>query len=234
MSLPLEERVSSAASRHGAADQLVYDPQRPAGLSRILREVQGRKRAGAAFERRLRLLREGSALLEGADDDGILERVARLMVSWFADVCVMVRLHPDGSLEQVHLAAADAEDENALRALGDTHRGVTLPMPDAYLPVLLSRASVILDLGDPEVAAQFFASDDAVSAYRRIDVRSTMMVPIVAEGTSTSVMIVGLKGSSRRFAEGDAAAAEDSGASRRRGAGARPAGARGARCSTPI
>ena len=80
-------------------------------------------------------------------------------------------------------------------------------MPEAYLPVLVSRASVILDLGDPEVATQFFASDDAVGAYRRIDVRSTMLVPIVAGGTSTSVMILGLKGSPRRFAEGEAAAA---------------------------
>ena len=209
MSAPFEDKVSTAAYRHGAVNQMAVGPQQPDGLFRILREVQGRKRAGAALDRRLRLLREGSALLEGADDDGILERVARLMVSWFADVCVMVRLHPDGSLEQVHLAAADAEDENVLRALGDTHRGVTLAMPDAYLPVLLSRAPVILDLGDPELARQFFASNDAVSAYRRVDVRSTMLVPIVAGGTSTSVMILGVKGSPRRFVDEDAAAAED-------------------------
>ena len=36
-----------------------------------------------------------------------------------------------------------------------------------------------------------------------------MLVPIVAGGTSTSVMILGLKGSSRQFDAGDAAAAED-------------------------
>ncbi len=204
-----DDHVAEDPYQHGAMDHVVADQELPAALSRVLRYVHLGKQAGAALGRRLRLLRDASTLLEGADYDSIFERVARLMVSELADVCVMARLHPDGSIEQVHLAAADAADERALREPGDIHRSATMPIPERYLPALLSRTAVVVDLSDPIVVRQFFSDDEVAGAYRRVDVRSAMLVPIVAGGTSTSVMILGLKGSSKQFDAGDAAAAED-------------------------
>ncbi|MEO7274049.1 MAG: ATP-binding protein, partial [Vicinamibacterales bacterium] len=203
--------ASSAADayRLGVVDHCSIGTNPGDGLSRVLRYAAAHKRAGAALDRRLRLLRAASALLEAAEYDSILERIARLMVAWFADVCVMVRLHPDGSVEQVHLVHANPDDERALRDLGETYRAATTPVPAVYLPALLTRAPVTIDVGEPIVARHFFSSDAAVLAYRPFNVRSTMLVPIVAGGTSTSVMIVGLKGSSGRFDAGDSATAED-------------------------
>lgn len=102
----------------GVIDHVVIGDGQREGVARLLRYAASRKGAATALDRRLRLLREASALLEVAAYDSILEEIARLMVVWFADVSVMVRLHPDGSVEQVHLAHANSVDEQALRDLG--------------------------------------------------------------------------------------------------------------------
>ena len=92
---------------------------------------------------------------------------------------------------------------------GDIHRGATMPIPERYLPALLSRTAVIIDLSDPIVARQFFAvrrRGSRVPSCRRAfgDAGADRGGRDVDVGHDP-----GLEGIVGQFDAGDAAAAED-------------------------
>jgi hypothetical protein len=103
-----------------------------------------RTRAITAAERRLRLLNDALKALEERDYDTMLARVARLVVSSFAEICVMFRLNPGGSVEEMHLAHVRGEREPDLQALEDALRDVATPIPSDYLPTILEGRSLLL------------------------------------------------------------------------------------------
>jgi PAS domain S-box-containing protein len=204
-----DEGLSRDALRQGAQDYVIKGEADPDQLARALRYAIDRKRAVAAVERRLRLLSNASVLLESVDYDTMLDRVARLVVSSFAELCVMLRVNPGGSVEQVHLAHASAEREDALQALGDTFRDVTTPISPEYLPALLEGRSVVIEAGDEAVTGRFFHSNEAMAAYRRFDIGSAMLVPIAAGGVPWGVMLLASSRSASPFDATDLATAED-------------------------
>ena len=203
-----DEELSRAALRQGAQDYVIKGETDPDQLARALRYAIDRKRAIASVERRLRLLNDASALLEAGNYDTMLDRVARLIVSSFAELCVMLQLNPGGAVEQVHLAHARPEQEYQLQSLGDAFRDLTAPVLPEYLTAILQGRSVILD-GDHETISRVLQTDRAVEAYRRLDVRSVMLVPIAVGAAPCGVMILGSSRSAPPFDATDLATAED-------------------------
>ena len=203
-----DEELSRAALRQGAQDYVIKGETDPDQLARALRYAIDRKRAIASVERRLRLLNDASALLEAGNYDTMLDRVARLIVSSFAELCVMLQLNPGGAVEQVHLAHARPEQEGQLQSLGDAFRDLTAPVLPEYLTAILQGRSVIVD-ADHEPISRVLQTDRAVEAYRRLDVRSVMLVPIAAGAAPCGVMILGSSRSAPPFDATDLATAED-------------------------
>ncbi len=203
-----DEELSRAALRQGAQDYVIKGETHPDQLARALRYAIDRKRAIASVERRLRLLNDASALLEAGNYDTMLDRVARLIVSSFAELCVMLQLNPGGAVEQVHLAHARPEQEGQLQSLGDAFRDFTAPVLPEYLTAILQGRSVIVD-ADHEPISRVLQTDRAVEACRRLDVRSVMLVPIAAGAAPCGVMILGSSRSAPPFDATDLATAED-------------------------
>jgi PAS domain S-box-containing protein len=204
-----DEELSRAALRQGAQDYVIKGETDPDQLARALRYAIDRKRAVASVERRLRLLNGASALLESGHYDTMLDRVARLVASSFAELCVMLQLNPGGAVEHVHLAHARPERERELQALGDAFRDLPTPIPAEYLTAMLEGRSVILDADEEPIARLFERSAEAIAAYRQLDVRSVMLVPIAAGAAPSGVMILGSSRSAPPFDATDLATAED-------------------------
>ncbi len=204
-----DEELSRAALRQGAQDYVIKGETEPDQVVRALRYAIDRKRAIAAVERRLRLLNDASALLESGDYDTMLDRVARLAVSSFAELCVMLRLNPGGSVEQVHLSHARPEKESDLQVLADALRDGATPVPREYLSAILDGRSVIVDTDEETIAHRLFREEEAMAAYRKLDVRSAMLVPIAVGAVPSGVMILASSRSSPPFDATDLATAED-------------------------
>ena len=204
-----DQQLSRAALRQGAQDYVVKGETEPNQLARSLRYAIDRTRAITAVERRLRLLNDASDLLEERDYDTMLARVARLVVSSFAEICVMFRLNPGGSVEEMHLAHVRGEREPDLQALEDALRDVATPIPSDYLPTILEGRSLVLDGGNDLVARQVLHSDAALAAYRRLGVGSIMLVPIATGAAPSGLMILASSRSAPPFDATDMAMAED-------------------------
>ena len=190
LTAPADEDLSRAALLCGAHDYVVKGDAEPDRIVHALRHAIERRQAIGGVERRLRLLSEASALLESGDYDTMLDRVARLVVGAFAELCVMVRLNAAGFVDQVHLAHASVEQDRLLHALADSYRDATTAIPSEYLPAILAGRSAIIDAGDERIARRFLPSDDALDTYRRFDLGSAMLVPIAAGGVPSGVMLV--------------------------------------------
>jgi PAS domain S-box-containing protein len=204
-----DQQLSRAALRQGAQDYVVKGETEPNHLARSLRYAIDRTRAITAVERRLRLLNDASDLLEERDYDTMLARVARLVVSSFAEICVMFRLNPGGSVEEMHLAHVRGDREPDLQALEDALRDVATPIPSDYLPTILEGRSLVLDGGNDLVARQVLHSDAALAAYRRLGVGSIMLVPIATGAALSGLMILASSRSAPPFDATDVAMAED-------------------------
>ena len=155
------------------------------------------------------MLNDASDLLEERDYDTMLARVARLVVSSFAEICVMFRLNTGGLVEEMHLAHVRGEREPDLQALEDALRDVATPIPADYLPTILEGRSLVLDGGNDLVARQVLHSDAALAAYRRLGVGSIMLVPIATGAAPSGLMILASSRSAPPFDATDVAMAED-------------------------
>jgi PAS domain S-box-containing protein len=203
-----DEGLSRAALRQGAQDYVIKGEADADQLVRALRYAIDRKRAVASVERRLRLLNDASALLEGGDYDTMLDRVAKLVVSSFAELCLVLEFNQGDAVEHVHLAHARPEQQRALETLGDAFRDLTTPVSADSLSRIFADRSVIVD-ADHESIVRLLRTDNAVAAFGELGVRSVMLVPIVAGATPSGVMILGSSCSGPEFDATDLATAQD-------------------------
>src|SRR5215217_5116127 len=161
-------------------------------------------------EDHIRFLAEASEILAGSlDYETELERVARLIVPTLADWCAVDLLADDGRLQRlvvIHHDPAKAETALELRrrypvlAPNRTHRA---------WDVIRNGKSWF----DPAVAETRFVAeardDEHLALLRRLGFAAEMVLPLVARGRTLGVITLVLADTSRHYAAGDLALAEE-------------------------
>jgi PAS domain S-box-containing protein len=149
----------------------------------VLRDITERKRV----ERGQRFLAQAGAILASSlDYETTLASVAALTVPELADWCVVYIREADGAVRRLEIAHADPDLRPLLAEL------LTYPLdPRSPHPVF-----TVLDAGEPEILRD--VSDSFVAAlaqgerhheiYRRLGMRSMMVVPLVTRGQTSGAM----------------------------------------------
>jgi len=175
------------------------------GLSVYFREITERKRA----EEAQRFLAEASAVLSSSlDYHDTLASVARLAVPILADWCAVDIVEEDGHPERL---AVEHPDPEKVRLAYELERRYP---PDPHAPGGLYH---VLRTGEPEMMAEIpeeivqrAARDEwHREMLEKLDLRSYMVVPLVARGRTLGAISFVSAESDRRYGEADLRLAEE-------------------------
>src|SRR5215213_26623 len=182
------------------------------GLSVYFRDVTERKQAEEEIRRSeeaQRFLAEASSMLSSSlDYRETLSSVARLAVPTLADWCAVDVLEEDGSSERL---AVEHPDPEKVRLAYEIERRYP-PDPDA--PGGLHH---VLRTGEPEIMAEMPADLVERAArderhrelLRKLDLRSYLVVPLVARGCTLGAISFVAAESGRRYGEDELQLAEE-------------------------
>ena len=174
------------------------------GAAKIVRDITAQKRARAAEH----FLAEASAVLASSlNYAATLQSVARLALSFLADYIVVDIVQEDESLQCAAIAAASPAHERLLAELMARYP----PGGEAL------GGREVLQSGLPrvmrEISDSFFGpvaqDEQLMPILRELDLKSFMVVPMIARGRTVGIISLGLAASSRRYDETDLAVAQD-------------------------
>ena len=155
-------------------------------------------------ERQTLLARFGAGLEGESGPAARMGRLARLVIDTrLADLCCVLRRDAGGRLRQEGIAAVDADVEAALA-------GVDLESSTVQEVVTTGRPRLLPDV--PAVGTAGWQADlpaDRVALYRRIAVRSALLVPLSARGRVLGVLALLRHGDSPRYDDDDRVLVEE-------------------------
>ena len=158
-------------------------------------------------ERQTLLARFGAGLESEPGPAAQAARLARLVIdARLADLCCVLRIDDDGRLCPDGIAAVDADAEAAVA-------GIHPESPTVREVVTTGRPRLIADVseaGSPEWSAADVAPDQ-LALYRRIAVRSALLVPLSARGRVLGVLALLRRGDSPRYDDDDRVLVEEIG-----------------------
>ena len=156
-------------------------------------------------ERQTLLARFGAGLESEPGPAAQVARLARLVTdARLADLCCVLRIDDDGRLRPDGIAAVDADAEAAVA-------GIHPESPTVREVVTTGRPRLIADVpevGSPEWSAADVAPDQ-LALYRRIAVRSALLLPLSARGRVLGVLALLRRGDSPRYDDDDRALMEE-------------------------
>lgn len=156
------------------------------------------ERRAADRERFLaRILEELSAT---TDDERALSRVANLLLPHFADSC-SVYLQDERGLRRIATAHTDPELQSVVEALA-ARDGAYTSNPVLLEVARTGEASMAPDVPD-ELLDTLVPDEEHRALIRRLQIRSGMVVPIVARGRSLGVLGMAMGPSQRRYDDDD-------------------------------
>jgi serine phosphatase RsbU (regulator of sigma subunit)/PAS domain-containing protein len=159
-------------------------------------------------ELRQRFLASATQVLASSlDYDETLERVAWLTVPEFADWCG-VDLLEGGAAERVALAHTDPHKLELARALGQEYPS-DLTSETGYGAVVRTGKAELYPAITDEMIVAAARDDRHLMLVREIGMRSAMVVPMKAGGTTIGLLTFAQADSERSFDEDDLAFAED-------------------------
>ncbi len=216
LTAPLDA-LARAVERLGAGDTKAPLPQSGIAevgrLAAVFGEMRDRLAARTAERERaedaLRFLAEASSVLSSSlDYETTLTSVARLAVPRLADWCTVSVVDEEGMPRRVAMAHVDPSKEPLLREL---HRRYPLEMGHRH-PI-----SVVLRTGEPWImeevpADQMEATGNLKELFhimRELGLRSSMVVPLKAQGRVLGAILLALGSSGRRYSAGDLTLAQD-------------------------
>ncbi len=172
-------------------------------------ERSARSEAEAARERAAYLAEASVILASSLDVRRTLTQVARLTVPRLADWCtVEMVVEPEGSIQSVAVAHVDPKKV----ALAREYRRRYPPDQSANSGIgrviRTGRSELLEDIPDQLLQGRI-DDPERLEVVRRLDVRSAMIVPLVAEGRSLGAISFASSESRRRFGQADLALAED-------------------------
>ena len=167
------------------------------------RDITRRKREQQGTQ----LLGDASRVLASTlDYEKTLEAVARLAVGGLADWCAVDLADPDGKVRQV---VVSHKDESKIRWAKELNKRYP---PDHSGPtgvghvIRTGQAELYADISDAMLAAA--ARDaDHLAIMRELQIRSALIVPMIARGRTLGALTLISSGSGRRYDEADQALA---------------------------
>jgi serine phosphatase RsbU (regulator of sigma subunit) len=125
-----------------------------------------------------------------------------------ADWCAIDMLRPDGTLER--LARAHVDPEKELMALELERRFPLYSSPDrGQLRAVANRQAELIPELTPERVHAAGSNDEHRELLESLNLRSVMIVPLVARDRALGVIVFGAMTSSRKFDEDDLAFTQD-------------------------
>ncbi len=189
--------------RHWTAEEQSFAGS-VADMVSLALEVAERRRAEEAVKF---LARAGEEIASSLDYETTLERVARLAVSFFADVCLVDLVEEDGTLVRIATAHADPALEEKVTEL---RRFPPDPQAPSGVAHVLRTGKPVLH---PEISAETlsWATDDPEhqALLRELGVSSGMVVPLRVRGRTLGAITFAYAGSGRRYDTDDLALARD-------------------------
>src|SRR5439155_2904279 len=159
-----------------------------------------------ATERQAFLAEASRVLSSSLDYDATLARVARLAVPELADACG-IHVNDGNDLRLAAVAHAQPELEAILLAISGRDQHVAR---DALLlRVARTGEPVITPDVPPDVWDQVAEDAEHRRLLRALDIRSGMIVPLVARGRTVGVMSLQLTTSGRHYKQSDLTVVED-------------------------
>jgi PAS domain S-box-containing protein len=181
------------------------DSDTPIGMRGVTMDITERKRGEDAQ----RFLAEASGLLAGSlDYETTLSSVAKLAVPNLADWCVVHIVGENGRLRQLAVVHSDPAKEEAARALRkrypvDPDAGIGVPN------VLRTGRTEFYPVVSNEKLALATRNEELVKALRELDLKSCMIVPLVARNRTLGTITLATAESNRHYDVQDLALAED-------------------------
>jgi hypothetical protein len=183
----------------------------PAVLSVSL-DITDRKEAEARqreAERTSRFLADASRVLTSSlDYAATLQTVARLAVPEIADWCAVHVLETEGAIACVAIAHVDPAREALVRDL--MARYPLRPTSKYGVPAVLRSGRSVLRREVPdEIITALARTPEDLGTLRSLELRSVMIVPLIARGRTLGAITFLTAGTDRRYDERDLAVAED-------------------------
>lgn len=183
-----DREVDLEAMRAGAADYLIKGEVSGALLERSIRYALERKRAAEAEHF---LAEAGRVLASSLDYAETLRRVAELAVPTLAEVCLVEMTGEEDDSRMAEVAATDPEAARRIRDLLRLDTDGGLRAEDPFDAVLRTGLPLLLNHGGPQSSG------------------SSMIVPLLARGRTTGVLVFAATATGRRYDAGHLALAEE-------------------------
>lgn len=181
------------------------DSETPIGMRGVTMDITERKRAEDAQ----RFLAEASGLLASSlDYETTLASVAKLAVPNLADWCVVHIIGDNGRLRQLAVVHTDPAKEEAARK----HQERYPVDPDAAIGVpnvLRTGRAEFYPLVNQERLALLAQNEEVAAALRRLDLKSCMIVPLVARNRTLGTITLATAESNRYYDVNDLTLAEN-------------------------
>ncbi len=181
------------------------DAETPIGMRGVTMDITERKRAEDAQ----RFLAEASGLLASSlDYETTLASVAKLAVPNLADWCVVHIVADNGRLRQLAVAYTDPAKEAAARVLRkrypvDPDAGIGVPN------VLRTGRAEFYPVVSQERLALVARNEEVADALRQLNLKSCMIVPLVARNRTLGTITLATAESNRYYDVNDLTLAED-------------------------
>ncbi len=159
-----------------------------------------RELARRLAERDALLLDVGAAVDVAGSMNERTQAVAELLATRFADVCVISHLDGTGGLRRIGHAARRPRDADLLAML-------PLPAPDSGEAAVVRRGEpLLISHVDDELVRRISTSEEEVAMRREIGIRSSMILPMAAQGVVNGAITLAIRGEhGRRFGPDDLA-----------------------------
>ena len=180
------------------------DNETPIGMRGVTMDITERKRAEDAQ----RFLAEASGLLASSlDYETTVASVAKIAVPNLADWCVVHIIGDNGKLRQLAVVHSDPAKEELARKLRERYplAELSIGVPN----VLKTGRAEFYPLVNPERLAQAARNPEVANVLSELDLKSCMIVPLVARNRTLGTITLATAESNRFYDANDLALADD-------------------------
>ena len=172
---------------------IVDESDKPIGVILILRDIRERKQRGV----RQRFLVEASTQLASSlDVETTLRNIANLAVPQIADWCSIELLNTEGKLERLALVHPDPDSQHLVDVLQARYDAIP-NRPNRALEVVKSGEPFVLSEIPDEMLVEAALDDETLDMLRKLQLRSSMIVPIKLRDKSIGVISFSMGASGR-------------------------------------
>lgn len=175
--------------------------------AQALQRIEAQDEAATSAERLAFLADASSELARSLDYEATLSKVAHLVVPTFADWCA-IDVVEDGRLHRLAVAHVDPAKVQLARELEDRYPSNPDAPRGSWSVLRSGRSQLIPEITDDMLVAGAI-DEEHLRIARDLQLRSALVVPLIARGKVLGVITWVAAESDRRYTENDLAFAED-------------------------